>query len=159
MSNIQFQTLVPGTPEQVYEYVTSFPVSGRYNQRSLEESYGRLIEQEGNTYTFQDDTEDEVKWVCTFDPPLRRTMRAQESKWADRLDWFQPSADGTLWTVVWEPKATGIRAITQWLGSKLRGNSQIYQNVVVPVVRHFQEGTATRRRTLSRRSRRRRDRT
>ena len=157
MPNIRFQTVVPGTPEQVYEYVTSFPVSGRYNQRSLEESYGKLIEQQGDTYTFQDDTEDQVKWVCTFDPPRQRTMRAQESKWADRVDWFEPYSDGTLWTAAWEPKTAGIQAYIQWLGFKLRGKKQLYQNAVAPVVRHFQEGVVIRHRTLSRRGRRRRD--
>ena len=159
MPNIQFQTVVHGTPEQVYEYVTSFPVSGRYNQKTLEESYGHLIEHEGDTYTFQDETEDEVKWVCTFDPPRLRTMRSQDSKWADRLDWFEPFSGGTLWTAVWEPKATGFQAYVQWLGFKLRGKKQIYQTAVVPVVRHFQEVNTTRHRTLSRRDRRRRDRT
>ena len=156
MPNIKIQTLVPGIPERVFEYVTAFAVSGRVNRKALEDRHGRLLEQEGHTYTFQDDTAASITWQCTFEPPRLRIMRALESTWADRIDIFEPSPEGTLWTIVWEPKATGIRAYTQWLGFKLRGKQQVYQEVITPVVRHFQEPSTSRSRPSRTRARRRR---
>ena len=88
-------------------------------------------------------------------------MKALESKWADRYDWFEETPNGTRWTVVWVPKASGFTGLVQWVGVKLRGNAQIYRNVVAPVVRHFQEPQSApapakppQRRTMSRRVRR-----
>ena len=46
MPNIKFRTLVPGPPEQVYEYVTAYPASGRVSRKALEEKHGELIEQD-----------------------------------------------------------------------------------------------------------------
>ena len=157
MPIIKYQAVVPGVLEQVFEYVTGFSATGSVNRRALEEKHGRLIKQEGDTYTFQDNTVDETLWQCTFDPPERRVMRAPESRWADRIDLFQTSADGTLWTVVWEPKVTGIRSYTQWLMFQLRGKSRVYQSIIMPVVRHFQEGPTRRpQRSRTRSTRRRR---
>ena len=157
MPNIRIQTVVPGIPERVFEYVTGFAASGRVNRKALEERHGRLIGREEDTYTFLDNAKGgAITWHCTFDPPSRRIMRAQGSSWADRMDLFEPSADATLWTLVWEPKARGIRAYTQWLSFQLRGKSQVYQKVVLPVVRHFQEAPSTPRRPLRTRARRRR---
>lgn len=157
MPIIKFQAVVPGVLEQVFEYVTGYSTTGGVNRRALEEKHGRLIEQEGDTYTFQDETVDETLWHCTFDPPERRVMRTPESRWADRIDLFQASQGGTLWTVVWEPKSTGIRSYTQWLSFQLRGKSRVYQSVIMPVVRHFQEGPTRRpRRSRARSTRRRR---
>ena len=157
MPIIKVQAVVPGVLEQVFEYVTGFSATGSVNRRALEEKHGRLIKQEGDTYTFQDDTVDETLWQCTFDPPERRVMRAPESRWADRIDLFQASPDGTLWTVVWEPKTKGFRSYTQWLSFRIRGKSRVYEGVIMPVVRHFQEGPTRRlRRSTTRSTRRRR---
>ena len=155
MPIIKVQAVVPGLPDQVFEYVTGFSATGGVNRRALEEKHGRLIEQEGNTYTFQDNTDDETVWNCTFDPPDQRVMRAQESRWADRIDLFQASPDGTLWTVVWEPKVQGFRAYTQWLMFHIRGKSRVYQSIIMPVVLHFQEGPSRRLRRSTTRSARR----
>ena len=157
MPIIKVQAVVPGVLEQVFEYVTGFSATGSVNRRALEEKHGRLIKQEEDTYTFQDNTVDETLWQCNFDPPERRVMRAPESRWADRIDLFQASADGTLWTVVWEPKVEGIRSYTQWLMFQLRGKSRVYQSIILPVVRHFQEGPTRRpQRSRTRSTRRRR---
>ena len=163
MPNIKFQTILPAAPDQVFEHITSFPADGSFNQAGLETAYGRLVERDGDTFTFEDRSEAHIKWACTFNPPRGRIMKALESKWADRFDWFEEAPDGTLWTVVWVPKASGITGLVQWVGVKLRGNTQIYQSVVAPVVRHFQEPPptptpaperTTHRRTMSRRGRR-----
>ena len=139
MPVIKYQTQVPASPEQVYEHVTGYSATGAVSRRGLEQKHGRLLEQDGDTYTFEDAGDEKVIWRCTFNPPHQRTMRALESKWADRIDWFQPSGDGTLWTVVWEPKAVGFRSYTQWLAAKLTGKSKIYNEAIAPVLRHFQE--------------------
>ena len=156
MPIIKFQTVVPGSLERVYEYVTAFSTSGRTNHRALEEKHGKLVSRDGDSYIFQDDADDQLTWVCTFEPPHNRTMRAPESKWADRIDLFETSGEGTLWSVVWESKTTGIRSYTQWLSFHLRGKRQAYQSVILPVLRHFQEGGGAPRRAPRRRPRRRR---
>ena len=142
MPNIGFQVQVPASPEQVFEYITRFPVSGRPSRRTLEDRYGRLLEQDGNDYTFQDDTNEELRWRCTFDPPRQRVMRILESNWADRIDFFEPSEDGTIWTIVWELKTQGIRSYTQWLTFQLTGKRRTYEQVVAPVLRHFGQAEA-----------------
>lgn len=156
MPTYRFQTLIPAPVEHVYEHVTGFTGGSAANLKSLEEKHGRLVEQEGETYIFKGGSEDDVTWRCTYDHPRRRIMRAQESKWADRIDQFEAAEDGTLWTVEWEPKARGIQAYTQLVGYHIRGKHHLYASVVIPVVVHFQERTTTRHRTLSRRNRRRR---
>ena len=112
--------------------------------------------QDGGTYIFKGASEDDPTWHCSYDHPRQRIMRAHESKWADRIDLFESADDQTLWTVEWQPKATGIQAYTQWLGYHIRGKSHLYAQVILPVIVHFQERITTRHRTLSRRNRRRR---
>ena len=139
MPIIRIQAFVPGSPEAVFEHVTSFAATGRTNRRTLEEKYGKLVARDGDAYTFKDDSEEAASWSCTFQAPPHRVMRALDSKWADRFDWFQPSGDGTLWTIVWDTKVTGIRALTQGLGYRLAGKRRMYAQVFEPVVRHFQQ--------------------
>ena len=155
MPNIKFRTLVPATPEHVYEYVTAYPASGRVSRKALEEKHGELIEQDGDDYIFREDAEGGIIWRCTFDPPQRRVMRAQGFQWADRIDYFEPFGDGTLWTIVWEPKASGIRSYTQWVMFKIRGKSQVQASLIMPVVEHFQQPSTSRARRTSRRPKRR----
>ncbi len=156
MPNIKFRTLVPATPEQVYEYVTAYPASGRVSRRALEEKHGQLIEQDGDDYIFREGAEGGITWRCSFDPPRRRVMRAQGSQWADRIDDFEPSGDGTLWTAVWELKAIGLRSYTQWIMFQIRGKSQIQASLIMPVVEHFQQQPTSPARPTRRRPRRRR---
>ena len=143
MPRIQIQAFVPASPEAVYEYVTAFAVTGRTGRRALEEKYGRLVGRDGDTYTFNEkpneDTEEGVTWHCTFQPPTQRFMQAPGSKWADRTDWFEPWGEGTLWTVVWEGKARGVRVFAQWLLFQIRGKRRAYAEMVRPVVGHFEE--------------------
>ena len=139
MPRIQLQALIPASPEAVYEHVTAFAVTGRTGRRALEQKYGRLVGRDGDTYTFKEDTEAGVTWRCTFRPPTQRVMQAPGTKWADRIDWFQPWEEGTLWTVMWAGNARGVQVFTQWLGFQLRGKRRVYAQVVGPVVRHFEE--------------------
>lgn len=145
MPRIQVQAIIPASPEAVYEHVTAFAVTGRTGRRVLEEKYGRLVGRDGDTYTFkentEEDTEEEVTWICTFQPPTQRVMRAPGTAWADRIDWFTPWEEGTLWTVVWESNARGFRIFTQWLGFQFKGKKRARAEVVKPVVGHFEEET------------------
>ena len=137
MPSIRFRVQVPASPDQVFEHVTRFPAAGPPSRRTLEGKYGRLVGQDGQDYTFLDNSDENVRWRCTFDPPRHCSMRAPESTWADRSDWFEPSGDGTLWTVAWDTKTRGIRSLIQWLIFQKTGKRQTYDQVVAPVLRHF----------------------
>ena len=137
MPSIRFQVQVQASPEQVFEHVTRFPASGPPSRRTLEGKYGKLVGQDGQDYTFLDNSDENVRWRCTFDPPRHCAMRAPESTWADRFDWFEPSEDGTLWTVAWDTKTRGIRSLIQWLIFQKTGKRQTYEQVVAPVLLHF----------------------
>ena len=61
---------------------------------------------------------------------------------ADRLDWFEPSELGTVWTILWELKTTGMRSYTQWLTFQLTGKRRTYHQLVAPVLQHFGQAAA-----------------
>ena len=143
MPAIRFRVQVPASPERVFEHVTGFPASGAPSRRTLESKYGTLVGQDGQDYTFLDASDEDVRWRCTFDPPRHCAMRSLESTWADRLDWFEPSGDGTIWTVAWETKTRGIRSLIQWLIFQKTGKRQTYDQIVAPVLRHFAPTPAT----------------
>jgi hypothetical protein len=137
MPRIKFQTLVPANIDQVYEYVTAFPVSGEADEKALENKHGRLLERDGNTFTFQESAESGVRWQCTFEPPKLRTMRALDSSWSDRIDQFEPAQGGTVWTITWQLKGRGLAAYTQWLGFQFKEKQRVYGMMVLPVLQHF----------------------
>jgi hypothetical protein len=141
MPRLRIRASVPGRLEHVYEHVTGFPVGGQVDVAALESQYGKLLEREGNTLTFLENVGDGLKWQCVFDPPDQRTMRALDSSWSDRIDRFEATNGGTLWTITWKLKARGIKRYTQWFTFLLREKRRIYQRVVSPVVTHFQEGS------------------
>lgn len=142
MPKLRVRALVPGSPDRVYEHVTGFPVSGQVDDNTLEARYGRLLQRDNNELTFWEDVGGGVTWKCIFEPPNRRTMRAVDSSWSDRIDQFAPSGNSTLWTITWELKAQGLASYTQWLAFQLREKKRVYLGVVGPVVSHFQ-GTAS----------------
>jgi hypothetical protein len=137
MPRIKFQTLVPANIDQVYEYVTASPVSGEPDEKALENKHGRLLERDGNTFTFQESAESGVRWQCTFEPPKLRTMRALDSSWSDRIDQFEPAQGGTVWTITWQLKGRGLAAYTQWLGFQFKEKQRVYGMMVLPVLQHF----------------------
>ena len=138
MPRLRVKTLVPGSPDQVYEHVTAFSTSGQVDDNVLETKYGKLLERQGNTLMFLEDIGGGVKWQCTFEPPNQRIMRALDSTWSDRIDQFEPTDGGTLWTITWELKAHGLPAYTKWLAFHLKDKRHVYQRLVLPVVSHFQ---------------------
>lgn len=138
MPKIKFQALVPGNIDQVYEYVTAFPVNGAADEEALENKHGRLLERAGNTFTFQENTGGRIRWQCAFEPPRLRTMRALDASWSDRIDQFEPAPGGTVWTITWELKGRGLTAFTQWLGFQFKDKQRVYGIIVLPVLQHFQ---------------------
>ena len=142
---LKIRSKIPATPSQVFEYVTAFSTDGRadgqadgqVNQQALADKYGRLLEQEGDTYTFLESTGGGTTWRCTFEPPSHRAMRTLGSTWSDRLDWFEPAPGGTIWTVAWELKISGAAPYIKWLFFHLWDKRQVSARLVIPVLMHF----------------------
>lgn len=139
MPSLRVSALVRGKIDQVYEYVTGYPVGGQVNVQALESKYGKVVEREDSTLTFREEVGEGLTWQCTFEPPHQRIMRALDSTWSDRTDRFEATDSSTLWTITWEVKASGIRVYTKWLTFLLRDRRIIYRRVVAPVVAHFQQ--------------------
>ena len=143
MPRLMFQNFVPGSVDKVWEHVTACPAAGRIDRKALREKYGQLIAQDGETYTFRETLvgeETPITWRCMFDRPTQRAMTAEGRNWADRYDYFQPMEGGTWWTVMWVPKASGLRAYTLWLGFQIRGKRRLFRETVQPVLDHFMVG-------------------
>ena len=149
MPRLQVQVLIPGGLEEVWEHVTACSPTGRIDRRALRKRYGRLVAQDGDSYTFIEETrnaeetgngeaENAVTWRYTFDRPNHRLMEAPGSSWSDRQDYFQTVAGGTLWTIIWEPKGGTLQTYAQWLGFQWRTKWRIYREAVQPVLNHFQ---------------------
>ena len=141
MPRLMFQNFVSGSVDQVWEHITACSATGRIDRRPLREKYGQLIAQDGETYTFRETLvgeETPIVWRCMFDRPTQRVMTAEGKNWSDRYDYFQPVEGGTWWTVLWVPKAGGLRAYTLWLGFQFRSKRRIFRETVQPVLDHFQ---------------------
>ena len=138
MSPMQVQVYVPARPEQVFVYVTGFPVSGDPDLAALEAKYGRLISQEGDGYIFIDNTPSANRWRCTFTPPRERVMAAVQSTWSDRTDTFAAEGEGTRWTLTWQPQARGLPALIKGLVFRLRGRRQVYARIIQPALAEFE---------------------
>ena len=138
MPPMQIEAYVPALPEQVFVYVTAFPVSGEPDVAVLEAKYGRLLSQQENSYTFLDNTPSANRWRCTFTPPRQRVMAAVESTWSDRTDTFEPEGDGTRWTLTWQPQARGLPALVKELVFRLRGRKQVYARIIQPALDEFE---------------------
>lgn len=136
---LRIEAYVPASPAQVFSYVTAFPAGSEPDRRRLEEKYGRLLAQEGNCYTFQDNTAAANRWRCRFDPPHCRVMQALESTWSDRTDTFAALRNGTRWTLTWELKERGSPALLRWLLFRFKDRRQIYRRMVQPVLDQFQK--------------------
>jgi hypothetical protein len=138
---LKIRTQVPAAPAQVFEYVTAYSTDGqadgRVNQRTLENKYGRLLEREGNTYTFLESIGGGITWRCTFEPTSHRAMRTVDSNWSDRLDWFEPAPGGTKWTIAWELKVSGAAICTKWLFFHLLDKRRVRTRLIIPVLLHF----------------------
>ena len=155
MPRLRLQALIPGDLEAVWEHVTACTATGRVDRGALRERYGRLVAQDGDSYSFVEDAgiedsgiddagdkegENGLTWRYTFDRPNRRLTQAQGSRWSDRWDYFESVPGGTLWTIIWEPKGGGLRTYAQWLMFQWKTKRRIYQQAVQPVLDHFQAG-------------------
>ena len=143
MPKLMFQNFVPGSVDQVWEQVTACSATGRIDRRALREKYGQLIAQDGDSYTFIETLVGEdtpITWRCNFDRPTQRAMTVEGRNWADRYDYFHPMEGGTWWTIVWVPKAGGLRAYTLWLGFQFRSKRRIFRETVQPVLDYFRNG-------------------
>ncbi|MCH7713564.1 MAG: hypothetical protein IIC99_08065 [Chloroflexi bacterium] len=143
MPRLIFQNFVPGSVDQVWEQVTACSATGRIDRKALREKYGTLIAQDGDTYTFKETLVGEdapITWRCSFERPNHRAMTAEGKNWADRYDYFQPMEGGTWWSIVWVPKAGGLRAYSLWLGFQIRSKRRIFRETVQPVLDHFMDG-------------------
>ena len=138
MSPMQVEAYVPARPEQVFVYVTGFPVSGEPDLAVLEAKYGRLLAQEGDGYIFIDNTPSANRWRCTFTPPRERVMAAVQSTWSDRTDTFAAEGEGTRWTLTWQPQARGLPALIKGLVFRLRGRRQVYARIIQPALAEFE---------------------
>ena len=148
MPRLQLQALITGDLEEVWEHVTACSATGRVDRKELRERYGRLMAQDGDSYTFIEEAGDEkgenqtqesrLTWRYTFDRPNRRLSQAQGSRWSDRWDYFETVPGGTMWTIIWEPKGDGLQSCAQWLMFQWRTKSRVYRETVQPVLNHFQ---------------------
>ena len=139
MPEISIAAYVPASPAQVFSQVTAYPAQGTPEPRLLQEKYGSLLSQEGNSYIFQENTEAANRWRYTFEPPGRRTAEAIQSTWSDRTDTFEASGEGTLWTITWQPPGRGAPFLLRWLFFRLKDRKRVYDQIARPVVEHFQQ--------------------
>ncbi len=139
MPSISVSNFVQGEPGPVFEHVTAYPLSGSPDVAVMESRHGRLLESSGNVYTFLENIGGGIRWECTFDPPQGRAMRATDSTWSNRYDSFDPCPGGTVWTITWELKATGLSAIIQQITFRLRDRRRVNERMAAPVIAHFQQ--------------------
>ena len=138
MPKITISAHVPADSATVFSHVTGFPAQGAPDVRLLQDRYGTLEGQEGFTYTFREDSEAATLWLYTFDPPHRRVAEDLETNWSGRTDTFEPSGDGTTWTITWQPKAGGAPVLLRWLLFRWQDRKKLYNRMMQPVVDHFQ---------------------
>jgi hypothetical protein len=136
---LKVSNFVPGDRVLVFEYVTALPSEGDIPWPAMEHKYGRFLHREGNTFNFLEDVGGGIQWQCVFDPPRQRVMRAIDSTWSDRIDSFEDTEGGTLWTITWQLKTRGLAVLTQWLVFQLKVRRQILANMIIPVIQHFRE--------------------
>ena len=139
MRTLEVSSFIPGKPDQVFEYVTAFPLDGEVDLPAMEQKYGSFLEREGNTFKFLEDLGGGINWECIFDPPRQRVMKAIDSTWSDRIDRFEDVEGGTLWTITWNLKSTGPSVFIQWLVFHLKAKGQVRARVIQPVISHFTE--------------------
>ena len=139
MPEISISVYLATEPALAFAHVTAFAPSGLPDRRVLEERYGELVEQEELTYTFRDKAGSGNRWRYTFDPPYSRLVQALDANWSDRTDTFQQSGDGTLWTILWEPREGGAPLLLRWLFFQLKDKKMLHAQLMQPVVEHFEK--------------------
>ena len=137
MPTITISAYVPADAGSVFSHVTGFPVQGAPDLRLLQDKYGTLEVQEGQRYTFRENSEAATLWLYTFEPPHRRLAQDVETNWSDRIDTFEAADEGTIWTITWQPKAKGAPFLLRWLFFRWQDRKKLYDQMMKPVVDHF----------------------
>ena len=134
---LQFGNNVPGTIEEVYEFVTGVGPDGPLDRAIFAQRYGEIEEEsDEGILTRVADGDAEVTWRSTFDYPDRRLMMVDSSS-SDREDIFTTVRGGTKWTVVIHSKKGGIPGLMQWFYFQVIGKYRVGVPVISPVIFHF----------------------
>ncbi len=139
MLHLKYRTIVPTTPEKVFEAVTGYPLSGEIRGEELEDKYGKYLSRDGPWLSFREDIGGGVTWACLFEPPNRRTMRTVDSTWSDRIDEFFVIPEGTMWEITWDVKASIVTTLTKWLAYHIFTKRTIWRKTVEPALRSLYE--------------------
>ena len=137
MPKITISAQVPADAGSVFAHVTGYPSQGTPDVRLLQDRYGVMEAQEGMTFTFRDNTEAASRWLYTFNPPHMRHAEDLDTNWSDRIDTFEPSGEGTIWTITWVPKSKGAPFLIRWLFFRWQDRQRLYDQMMQPVVDHF----------------------
>ena len=139
MPEITITAYVPAEVSLVFSHVTAFPARGEPDLRLLQDRYGDLETRDGPAYTFRDNTEAATRWRYIFEPPYRRVSEDLDTNWSDRIDKFEPSGEGTTWTITWQPRSKGAPFLMRWLFFRWQDRQKLYDQMMQPVVAHFQK--------------------
>ena len=134
---LQFGSRVPGSIEEVYEYVTGVGPDGPLDHILFEQKYGELVWQSGQTIvTRVSDADSVTAWTSTFNYPNRRII-ALEPASSDREDTFASIKGGTKWTVTIHSKTSGIQGLIQWFYFQIIGKYRVGVPILSPAIFHF----------------------
>lgn len=134
---LQFGNKVPGSIEDVYEYVTGVGPDGPLDHILFEQKYGELVGQSDQTFvTKVSDGDSEIVWTTTFNYPSRRIIVLDPAA-SDREDTFVRIKDGTKWTVTLHSKTSGIQGLIQWLYFQAIGKYKVGVPILSPAIFHF----------------------
>ena len=134
---LQFGNKVPGSIEEVYEYVTGVGSDGPLDHIMFEQKYGTLVSQSGQTIvTKVSDGDSETVWTSTFSYPNRRIIIMDPASSA-REDTFARVKGGTKWTVIIHSETSGIQGLIQWLYFQIIGKYRVGVPILSPAIFHF----------------------
>ena len=110
---------------------------------SFRTKYGDVLSHEGSVFVTREDGgggepgSQDITWRNTFEYPNRRVMEALDSDWADRIDFFRPEGGGTRWSIRWNTRVWGIKAVAQYLTFQLVSRRRLRREIIGPVTQHF----------------------
>ena len=134
---LQFGNKVPGSIEEVYEYVTGVGPDGPLDHILFEQKYGTLVSQSDQTIvTKVPDGDSETVWTSTFSYPNRRIIIMDPASSA-REDIFTRIKGGTKWAVIIHSKTSGIQGLIQWLYFQVIGKYRVGVPILSPAIFHF----------------------
>ena len=138
MTKLQVSTFIPAGIEEVYTFVTAYDSEGVSDQALFTKKHGDILKSEANILTTKDSQDGyDLTWRCAFEFPIRRSMEAIDSNWANRTDSFTTTNSGTQWTIIFETKRGGLAGGVQALFFYLFTRKRVYQSSIAPVIHHF----------------------